>query len=86
MGIVELLLQHPEVEVTCLVAKDTVGIPISNVYPHLSGYCDLVIHAPDAPEAQEEFDVVFFATPDRVGMHLAGGEIDKGTRVIDYSG
>ncbi len=86
VGIVELLLQHPEVEVTCLVAKDAVGIPISNVYPHLAGYCDLMIHASDAPEAQEEFDVVFFATPDRVGMHLAGGEIDKDARVIDYSG
>ncbi|MFT5121528.1 MAG: N-acetyl-gamma-glutamyl-phosphate reductase [Candidatus Omnitrophota bacterium] len=86
VGMVELLLQHPEVDIACLVAKDAVGMPISQVYPHLSGYCDLMIHAPDAPEAQEAFDVVFFSTPDRVGMRHAGDELAKGARVIDYSG
>ena len=86
VGITELLLRHPEVEIACLVAKDETGMPISTLYPHLSGYCDLPIHAADAPEAQEDFDVVFFSTPDRVGMVAARAELEKGARVIDYSG
>jgi N-acetyl-gamma-glutamyl-phosphate reductase len=86
VGIVELLLKHPEVEIGCLVAKDETGMPISQIYPHLSGYCDLVIHAPDAPEAQENFDVVLFSTPDQVGMVAARVELEKGAKIIDYSG
>ena len=86
VGITELLLKHPEVDIACLVAKDETGMPISHLYPHLAGYCDLTIHAPDAPEAQDAFDVVFFSTPDQVGMVAAREELAKGAKVIDYSG
>ena len=51
-----------------LVALESVGQPISEIWPHLAGFCDLVVQPPDSPEAQEPADVVFFATPDTVGM------------------
>ena len=37
VGIVELLLQHPEAEIACLVAKDNAGTRMSELYPHLRG-------------------------------------------------
>lgn len=86
VGIVELLLRHPGVKVKTLVAKDETGKPLSAIYPHLTGFCDMMVHAPDSPEAQEPADVVFFSTPDRVGMKGAGAELAKGAKVIDYSG
>lgn len=86
VGIVELLLRHPEAEICTLVAATETGMPISTLYPHLKGFCDLKIHTPDAPEAQEPADVVFFSTPDGVGMVQAAAELEKGARVIDYSG
>ena len=86
VGLVEFLLRHPEVEIGCLVAKDDVNIPITQLYPHLHGHIDQMILPPDAPEAQEEFDVVFFSTPDKVGMRLAGEERKKGAKIIDFSG
>jgi N-acetyl-gamma-glutamyl-phosphate reductase len=46
----------------------------------------MMVHAPDSPEAQEPADVVFFSTPDRVGMKSAGAELARGAKVIDYSG
>ena len=85
-GITELLLKHPEVEIACLVSPSDVGRKMSEVYPHLDGFCDRKIVAVDDPEAQGAFDVVFFSTPDGVGMQTAQAELDKGAKVIDYSG
>jgi len=86
VGIVELLLGHPETEIAALVDVQDVGKPISDLYPHLTGFCDEVIVAPDSEAAQEPADVVFFSTPDGVGMNLAQAELSKGARIIDYSG
>ena len=42
--------------------------------------------SPDDPADLEPADVVFFSTPDGVGMKSARAELDKGAKVIDYSG
>jgi N-acetyl-gamma-glutamyl-phosphate reductase len=86
VGIVELLLRHPEVKVRTLVATAETGMPMSKLYPHLEGFCDLTILTPDAPAAQEPADIVFFSTPDGVGMVQARAELEKGAKIIDYSG
>ena len=86
VGIVELLLRHPHAQIQTLVAATETGMPMSTLYPHLQGFCDLPILKPDDPAAQEPADVVFFSTPDRVGMVQAPAELAKGARVIDYSG
>jgi N-acetyl-gamma-glutamyl-phosphate reductase len=86
VGIVELLLAHPEAKIVSLVAAADVGMSISTLYPHLDGFCDLPIVAPDDPRAQEPADVVFTATPDGVGMKYAPEILASGARLIDYSG
>jgi N-acetyl-gamma-glutamyl-phosphate reductase len=86
VGIVELLLAHPEVQLSALVAKADVGMAISELYPHLQGFCDTVILPPDHPDALAPADVVFFSTPDGVAMAQARRELDQGAKVIDYSG
>ncbi len=86
VGITELLTNHPQATVQALVDVEHVGEPISTAYPHLAGFCDQVIVAPTDPLANEPADVVFMATPDGVGMKLTPGELEKGAKVIDYSG
>jgi len=86
VGITELLLQHPEAQLVALVAREDVGLPISTVYPHLEGFCDLPVLAADDPRAEEPADLVVFATPDKVGMSAAGKELARGAKIIDYSG
>lgn len=86
VGITELLLRHPEAEIGCLVDVQDVGKPMSALYPHLAGFCDMEIVAPDSAKAQEKVDVVFFSTPDGVGMQFARAELERGAKVIDYSG
>lgn len=85
-GITELLVRHPEVEIACLVSPSDTGRKMSEVYPHLTGFCDRTIVGVDDPETDQDFDVVFFSTPDGVGMQTAGKELARGAKVIDYSG
>ena len=86
VGMVELLLQHPQVELETLVALESVGKPLSELYPHLRGFCDKIVLSPDDPDANKPADVVFLATPDGVGMKSARIELERGAKVIDYSG
>ena len=84
IGIIELLTQHPEVEIGAMTGLESVGHSISDLYPHLKGFCETVIQSDD--EVEGDFDVVFMSTPDGVGMKLAAAELDRGAKVIDYSG
>jgi N-acetyl-gamma-glutamyl-phosphate reductase len=86
VGITELLLRHPEFELGCLTDVADTGRKMSDLYPHLTGFCDEVIVAPDDPKAQAAYDAVFLATPDGVGMKVAAAELEKGAHVVDYSG
>ncbi len=86
VGIIELLLKHPEFKLGCLVDLSDIGKKISDLYPHLTGFCDEVIVSPDDPKAQAKYDAVFFSTPDGVGMKVASAELEKGAHVVDYSG
>lgn len=86
LGILELLLQHPDFEVATLFARDDADRRIDEVYPHLTGRCDLVVQAPEASRIGVDCDVVIFATPDRVAMGYASALADAGVRMIDYSG
>lgn len=86
VGIAELLLGHPEAAIACLVDVTDIGQPISRLYPHLTGFCDMPIIDASDPKSREPADVVFMATPDGVGMKLAPVELAAGAKVIDYSG
>ena len=85
-GAIELLHAHPHVEISGLIDKQDVHKPISDVYPHLTGFCDLLLMSPDDPGCLDDIDVVFCATPDGVGQNVASSWLKKGVKVIDYSG
>ena len=86
LGMLELLLGHPNFEVASIVARDDVGRRISDVYPHLTGRCDLMVQSADDAGVGANCDVVIFATPDRVSQGYALALADAGVRFIDYSG
>lgn len=85
-GAVELLRAHPEVTIAALMDVQDVGRPISDLYPHLTGFCDMPLIHPDDPQCPRDFDVVFFATPDGVGQKIGPAWLARGAKVIDYSG
>jgi len=85
-GAVEILSRHPRAEIAALIDKQDVGRPYSDLYPHLKGFCDRVITSADEPKHPEDVDVVFFATPDGVGQSEAAAWLDRGVKIVDYSG
>ena len=86
LGMTELLLRHPQIEITSLLATQDVGKPISDVYPHLRGFCDLAVEPANEETVGRDADLVIFATPDGVGQSYAPALLERGLRVIDYSG
>ncbi len=87
LGMVEILLRHPEFELTAVAATQDVGKPLSSVWPYLEGYCDLPLLAPDSPEfLAAPADAVVASTPDGVGQVYAPRELAAGRKFVDYSG
>ena len=84
VGLIELLLRHPEIEIASLVASTDTGMPISHFWPHLAGLCDEMVYS--AEDGEADCNVVVYATPDRIGMRLAPEEVAKGRKILDYSG
>jgi len=85
-GAIELLSGHPHVEIVALFDKQDTGKPVSDIYPHLRGFCDLPLIDPADPNRPEDVDVVFFSTPDGVGQKEGRHWLNKNVKVIDYSG
>lgn len=86
VGAIELLGMHPDVELAALMDIQDLGKAVSELHPHLQGFCDLPLQATDDPTLPQDLDVVFFSTPDRVGQLSAKQWLDKGVKVVDYSG
>ncbi len=86
VGLIERLINHPYVTIGALIEKQDVNKPISVTYPHLKGFCDVLVFDADDPNCPDDFDIVFYATPDGVGQRQARRWLNKGVKVIDYSG
>lgn len=85
LGLIELLLKHPEFNITQIAARKDSGKKISEVFPHLTGFCELPV-LETAEVNLKDADLVFFSTPDKAGMTLVHDFYAKGIPVIDFSG
>jgi N-acetyl-gamma-glutamyl-phosphate reductase len=87
LGLIEILLRHPEFRIAALAATQDVGKPISSVWPYLEGYCDLPILDADSEEFKNvPADITVCSTPDGVGQIRAPEELAAGRKFLDYSG
>jgi N-acetyl-gamma-glutamyl-phosphate reductase len=86
VGLVENLLQHPNVEITALVSREGAGEAYTKLYPHLKGRIDLNVEHAESFEPKGRGAFVFFSTPDGVGQTLAPTYLQHGYKVIDFSG
>ena len=85
LGLIEILLRHEKFEIAQLVARKDVGQRMSDVFPHLNGFCDLVVESPEDMRL-DGIDLAFFSTPDRAGMTMIEEFHGKDIPVIDFSG
>jgi len=85
LGLIEIILRHPQLEIRQLAARKDVGRPVSEVFPYLKGFCDLMVESPEKISF-DNTDIVFFSTPDKAGMSLIREFYEKKIPVIDFSG
>ena len=83
--LLRLLLRHPQVELTVVTSRSEAGVALSDYWPNLRGECDLSFTAPSASELTAACDLVFFATPHAVSMHMMRELMAMEVRVIDLS-
>jgi N-acetyl-gamma-glutamyl-phosphate reductase len=83
--LLRLLLGHPEAKVVAATSRRFEGMPVSEVYPALSGRIDLV-YTNNPPEVVAGLvDFVFLALPHGVSMKIAPAFIQSGRKVVDLS-
>ena len=63
------LATHPEVQVDVITSRAEAGVRVDELYPNLRGHFDLEFTVPETATLIA-CDVVFFATPHAVAMHM----------------
>ncbi len=83
--LIELLLRHPEAEITYLgTARD--ALPnIADEFPSLMGRCELAGRPIDPAAIAREADVAFLGLPHKAAMQYVGPLLAAGLKVIDLS-
>lgn len=83
--LIRLLLDHPKVEISCVVSRQHAGVPIAEVFPSLAGRCALVCSPMDVETIIAAADVALTAVPHKTAMDLVPQLLQAGLKVIDLS-
>lgn len=86
LELVKILQHHPKVDIGSIHATKEVGQKLSDIYPHLTGICDLTIDIFDSQIIMNQTDLVIFATPSGVASKLSKDFLEANFPVIDISG
>ena len=78
--LIRILQNHPEVTITAITGRSTVGQKINNIFPHLVGV-NLTIE----PEIVDSVDIVFSALPHKASAEKISPFLKKNIKVIDIS-
>jgi N-acetyl-gamma-glutamyl-phosphate reductase len=83
--LLRLLVQHPGVEVVALTAESHANQPISQIFPSLAGFVDLICRPLDPETLAAEAEFVFLALPHKTSMAVGADLVKRGVRVLDLS-
>ena len=83
--LIRLLVGHPEIDITCVTSRQHEGLPISQVFPSLAGFCELLCEPLDVAAIAAKADLVFTALPHKSAMEVIPGFLAAGCKVIDLS-
>ncbi|RLB73031.1 MAG: N-acetyl-gamma-glutamyl-phosphate reductase [Deltaproteobacteria bacterium] len=83
--LLRILVGHPEIEICCVTSRQHEGLPINQVFPSLTGFCELVCETLDVASISERADLVFTALPHKSAMEVVPGFLAAGCKVVDLS-
>jgi N-acetyl-gamma-glutamyl-phosphate reductase len=82
---VEIILRHPEAELTYLTALEAECGHAEDVFGQLKGRCDMEIEPLDFDKLTGLADVALCCLPHKVSMEFVPKLLDAGLKVIDFS-
>ena len=83
--LLRLLAGHPQAEVVAVTSRQYEGVPISQVFPSLGGFYDLVCEPVNVSSIAARADVVFTALPHKSAMEVIPDFLNAGCKVVDLS-
>ena len=83
--LLELLLRHPEVEVTALATRSEENLHVADVHPSLRSRLDLRLENLTPTEVAQRADCVFGCLPHGASAAVISELLAAGCRVIDFS-
>ena len=83
--LLRLLAAHPQVEISCVTSRQTVGEDISNLFPSLRGQVNLRCDPGDPELVAAKADFVFTALPHQTAMEVVPSLLAAGKKVVDLS-
>ena len=79
--LLRLLALHDEVEVALITSRAECGRRVDDLFANLRGHYELAFSNPDVKELAA-CDIVFFATPHNVAMHMVPELLAAGTQMV----
>ena len=83
--LLRLLVGHPEIDICCVTSRQHEGLPISQAFPSLTGFCELICEPLDVSSIAARADLVFTALPHKSAMDVIPGFLSAGCKVVDLS-
>jgi N-acetyl-gamma-glutamyl-phosphate reductase len=85
LELIRLLIGHDDVELKYLTSISSTGKKINEIYPHLTGLCEITLTAENYDEIAENSSVVFLCLPHGQSQKAVKSLIGK-TKIIDLAG
>jgi len=83
--LVEILLGHPQVEITYLASRTPKPVPYTKLFPHFEGETEAICEPLDIKKALEKSDFFFLSLPHTVSMEFVPGLLEAGKGIVDLS-
>ena len=83
--LIRLLVGHTEIEITCVTSRQHEGVPISQAFPSLTGFCELICEPLEVAVIAEKAELIFTALPHKSAMEVIPGFLAAGCKVVDLS-
>ncbi|AQQ71468.1 N-acetyl-gamma-glutamyl-phosphate reductase [Limihaloglobus sulfuriphilus] len=82
---IEILLRHPQAEITYITSSTKEVLPIESVHPKLAGRLKLDVEPLDFDELASRADVALCCLPHKVSMSYVPEILKRGVKVVDFS-
>ncbi len=83
--LLRILAGHPGMDVSVITSREHQGKPLGEVFPHLSGCCNLVFEPPDYRVIRDRVDAAFTALPHQASMAAVAELVTSGIPIVDLS-